>query len=174
MLDIAVAYNRYKFFGHEFLTWLWYVIENDRKILSDVDKNMDSLAVGNRMVLENGRGNAPESITSKGDEAGLEEGLVALRKGAVVTELNLIYRTDNREWRFNIKGESLNVSGLKIPEDAVPENTENVDEKLLNTLALQEKVLVLTSALYGRFVRIRLSKEWETRTASRIRKWISA
>ena len=29
MLDIATAYNRYKFIGHEFLTWLLYLIETD-------------------------------------------------------------------------------------------------------------------------------------------------
>ena len=29
MLDLAVAYNRYRFLGDEFLTWLWYTIEND-------------------------------------------------------------------------------------------------------------------------------------------------
>ena len=29
MLDIAVAYNRYKFLGNEFLTWLWFMIETD-------------------------------------------------------------------------------------------------------------------------------------------------
>ena len=29
MLDVAVAYNRFKFLGEEFLTWLWFVIDQD-------------------------------------------------------------------------------------------------------------------------------------------------
>jgi hypothetical protein len=33
MLDVSVSYNRYKFLGHEFLTWLWFLMEKNRSFL---------------------------------------------------------------------------------------------------------------------------------------------
>ena len=31
MLDIATAYNKYKFLGNDYLTWIWFLIENNHK-----------------------------------------------------------------------------------------------------------------------------------------------
>ena len=92
MLDIAVAYNKYKFLGNEFLTWLWYVIENEISIneLTKIKDKQIVLKIGNSIVLENSLGDdAKEKISIKGDDAGLEEGTMALKKGGVVTEINL-------------------------------------------------------------------------------------
>ena len=63
MLDIAVAYNRYRFLGNEFLTWLWFSIENDMETLRKSDPDFLDLDVGNRMVLENRLANGKENIT---------------------------------------------------------------------------------------------------------------
>ena len=81
MLDIAVAYNRYKFLGNEFLTWLWFMIETNQKELYRYDSKLSSLYVGSRLVLENTRNNTKETVTIKDDEANSEEGLLALKKG---------------------------------------------------------------------------------------------
>ena len=51
------------------------------------------LEIGNRVVLVNQIDeDALETVTIKGDQAWLEEGLLALQKGAVVTEINLVMR----------------------------------------------------------------------------------
>ena len=102
MLDVAVAYNRFKFLGDEFLTWLWFIIENDPGYLKNMSPAKPSLEIGNRIVLENRHQQTVESITIKGDDANLEEGVLALRKGAVVTEMNLCLKSDDQEWRFTI------------------------------------------------------------------------
>ena len=75
MLDVAIAYNRYRFLGNEFLTWLWYTLENHSAQLSEIDADLSALQIGNRMVVENRRNEGLETITIKGDDAGLEEGL---------------------------------------------------------------------------------------------------
>jgi hypothetical protein len=36
----------------------------------------------------------------KGDDAGLEEGMLSLRKGAVVTEFHLSYTAGDQQWQF--------------------------------------------------------------------------
>src|SRR5512147_1635000 len=110
MLDLSVAYNRYRFLGDEFLTWLWYLVETDQNAFRTVDPDCLALEIGNRIVLENRKGKSVERITIKGDDAGLEEGKLALKKGALVTELALIFKSAEHQWQFSLKGESLNLS----------------------------------------------------------------
>ena len=85
MLDLAIAYTRYRFLGNEFLTWLWYLIENEKYfslLKSGETESADPflLGIGNRLVLENRQNEGLETITIKGDDAGLEEGVLALRR----------------------------------------------------------------------------------------------
>ena len=84
MMDISVAYEKYKFIGYEFLTWLWFVIETDPEYFREIQPEIASLDVGNRLVLENRQTGAVETVTIKGDDAGLEEARMSLKKGGMV------------------------------------------------------------------------------------------
>lgn len=172
MLDVSVAYNRYKYLGHEFLTWLWYQIETGQEALIKANPEMVSLTIGNRIVLENNRHNREETITIRGDGAGLEEGLIALKKGGKVTEINLVYRAKELEWRFNLKGESLSVSGLKNPQTERVEKKEDIEGAVLERIYLTEHVLNLVQNVYGRFIRERVAPEWDKGIAREINAWI--
>ena len=174
MLDVAVAYNRFKFLGDEFLTWLWFIIENDPGALKDLSPELSSLEIGNRIVLENRRHQAVESITIKGDEANLEEGVLALRKGAFVTELNLCFKSGDQEWRFTIKGESLNLSSFKTPFSGPIETAEDVEGAVLEKVYLYDKAIQLVDNLFKHFIKIRVSDRWQNTVIPLIRKWISA
>ncbi|MDL2320985.1 hypothetical protein LJC47_01375 [Desulfosarcina sp. OttesenSCG-928-B08] len=175
MLDVAVAYNRYKFLGNEFLTWLWFTLDVHPELFKPLDETLVSLSIGNRLVLENTANNASELITIKGDDAGLEEGFLALRKGAVVVEMSLIYKTDAHEWKFSIKGESLAFSSLKLPpETGKMENAEDIDGVFLEKVDLYERVIHLMDRLFVLFLKARASTAWNTATVAEIRKWIES
>jgi len=174
MLDIAVAYNRYKFLGNEFLTWLWFIIETDQNRLRQYDPDLVSLNIGSRMVLENTRNNAKETVTIKGQDADLEEGLLALKKGSVVTEIHLSYKAGDQHWQFNLKGESLNISNLKLPETGPVETPEDFEGAVIEKTYLIEKVIGLVNNLFSHFIKLRVSSEWRNQTVSRIRKWASS
>jgi hypothetical protein len=172
MLDVAVAYNRYKFIGNEFLTWLWFTTDTDQQFFKTVDETITSLYLGNRIVLENNINDASEIITIKGDDAGLEEGLLSLRKGAVVIEMNLCYKTENQEWKFTLKGESLSFSGLKVPETGPVESKADIEGMVLEKAYLYEKPIELVNRLYNFFLKLRPSVEWNQKTVPDIKKWI--
>jgi hypothetical protein len=174
MLDIAVAYNRYKFLGNEFLTWLWFMIETDQNRLRRYDPDLVSLNIGSRLVLENTRNNAKETITIKGEDANLEEGLLSLKKGAVVTEIHLSYKSSAQHWQFSLKGESLNISNLKMPETGSVETPEDLEGAVIEKAYLMEKVIGLVNNLFSHFVKLRVSDEWRNQTVSLIRKWASS
>ncbi len=173
MLDIAVAYNRYRFLGNEFLTWIWFIIENEEKTIQQCDPEALSLDIGNRMVLEHRWANGMETVSIKGDAAGLEEGLLALSKGALVTEINLIYKSGSLQWQFSLKGESLNFAGLKLPETAAAEQSDDMEGIVLEKLYLYEKPFKFIDELYRSFIGIRLSEKWQP-TMTRMKKWVKS
>lgn len=172
MLDIAVAYNRYKFIGCEFLTWLWFIIEKDQTILKDLENELIALDIGNRIVLENNTKTKAEIISIKGDDAGLEEGIIALKKGAVVTELNLIYNSGGHKWRFTLKGESFNICSLTSPDTGSVEEKEDIEGAVLEKIFLYNKVIELTDKLFSRFIKLRVSTGWDNNTVPLLKKWI--
>ena len=174
MLDVAVAYNRYKFLGEEFLTWLWYVIEKNQGLLKSFDKNFVALEVGNRIVFENRRKESAERITIKGEGAGLEEGVLALKNGALVTELNMVYRSAELRWQFTLKGESLNISSLNIPQTDLPESDEDLEGYLLEKLFLYDRSLKFLNNIFTHFVKLRISNDWQSKEVGTIRKWIQS
>lgn len=172
MLDISVAYNRYKYLGNEFLTWLWFIMEQERDRLQKTVKDLVSLDIGNRIVLENRINDVVETITIKGDGAGLEEGILSLGKGAVVTEINISYKSGDHEWHFTLKGESMNISNLKIPETASPESEEDIEGVVLEKAYLYEKATGLVNLLFKDFIKIRITNEWNKNVTPKMRKWI--
>lgn len=171
MLDVAVAYNRFKFLGEEFLTWLWFVIDQDPTVLRKADPDLTSLEIGNRIVLEKRHKKAVERITIKGENAGLEEAMLALQKGALVAELNLIYRSAQQKWQFTLKGESLNLSSVKTPKIAAPEGPEDMESAVLEKIFLYDKILQFLEKLYKTFIKYRLSDRWLKRDVNLIKKW---
>ena len=174
MLDVSVAYNRYKFLGNEFLTWLWFIMDADQTSIVKTNKDMVSLEMDNRIVLENSLDNRVENIRIKGDDAGLEEAKLSLQKGGVVTELNFSLKIGDHEWKFNIKGESLNISSLKSPETGKLQKKEDIEGAVLEKIYLYEKVVLLVENLYKQFIRIRISSKWESKTIPLIKKWIKS
>jgi len=172
MLDVAVSYNRYKFLGYEYLTWLWFVIEKDQDEIKKLEQEPVFLQIGNRIVLVNRQKDTVESITIKGDDAGLEEGFLALRKGAVVTELNLSYKTGDQEWRFTIKAECLHMVGLKCPQTGSVESQEDLEGAVLEKVYLYDKAIQLTDNLFKEFMTLRVSEDWDKKVVPLIRQWI--
>lgn len=172
MLDVAVAYNRFKFLGDEFLTWLWFVIEQDRSLLEKLDPELTSFEIGNRIVLKKRRKKAVERITIKGEDADLDEAKLALKKGALVAEFNLIYRSAQQKWQFTLKGESLNLSSLKTPQTAPPEGPDDLEAMVLEKIFLYDKILQFLEKSYKHFIKLRISNNWQFRETALIRKWI--
>ena len=174
MLDVAVAYNRYKFLGEEFLTWLWFQIDTNQPLFKTFDHEVTSFHVGNRIVIENRKTETLERITIKGDEAGFEEGILALRKGALVTELNLAFHANNLQWKFTIKGESLNLSSVTIPKTGLPETVEDLEGFVIEKAYHYDKIINFLEKIYSDYIKLRISNSWDKSETAQIRKWIQA
>jgi len=171
-MDISISYNRYKFIGYEFLTWLWFIIEKEPERLKSAEKNLNSLTIGNRIVIEKRRKNEIiEAITIKGDDAGLEEGLLSLKKGAVVTEMNLIQVIGDNIWSYTLKGENLNISSLKTPAGGQVESGDEIEGAVIEKIYLYEQVINFVHNLFKIYIKKRVSDSWPE-TVNHIKKWI--
>jgi hypothetical protein len=174
MLDLAVAYNRYRFLGDEFLTWLWFLIETDQNAFRTIDSDCTAVEIGNRIVLENRKRKSLERISIRGDDAGLEEGRLALKKGALLTELSLVYKTGEYQWEFSLKGESLNLSSLKTPGPSLPPSSEETELFLLDKTEHINKIINFIEIAFKIFVRMRITSKWNNKIAPSIKKWINS
>lgn len=173
MIDVSVSYNKYKFLGNEFLTWLWFIIENEE--INVKDHEHVNLEIGNKIVIERVNGeDSLENITIKGDDAGLEEGKISLQKGAVVTEISVIYKSGEYEWKFTIKGESFNISNLKTPETESLKKKDEFEGAVLEKYYLYNKMVDFIDKIYRKFIEIRLSKKWNDEILLNIKKWINS
>lgn len=172
MLDVAVAYNRFKFLGDEFLTWLWFVVERDPSILKKLEPEFTAFEIGNRIVLKKRHKKAVERITIKGEDVDLDEAMLALKKGALVAEFNLICSSGQQKWQFTLKGESLNISSLKTPPTAPAEGQDDLEATVLEKIFLYDKILQFLEKLYKHFIKLRISNNWQRREMVLIKKWI--
>ncbi len=174
MLDIATAYNKYKFLGNEFLTWIWFLIETDQNI-SSLLKSEEKITfdIGNSLVLENKLGDkSTEKITIKGDQAGLEEGTTALKKGAFVTQINLICKINEEEFKFSIKGESLNITGLKTPKIDLSKNEDEIEGLVLEKSFLFFKIFKVIDTLFLKYIELRTQDDQNNVRLQEIKDWI--
>ena len=171
MLDVSVAYNRYRFLGLEFLTWLWFIVATKTGNIFPDSETDGVLFIGDRMVLENRHTKDIETITIKGDQADLKEGAVALSKGALVSELGVVYQKDGQSWRFTLKGENLGITGLKTPTSAAPID-DDTGGAVLEKVYLCETVFKLTETIFSRFIQVRISDDWEKQIRPSMINWI--
>ncbi len=174
MLDIATAYNKYKFLGNDYLTWIWFLIENSRNISSIIhSKDIITLEIGNSIVLENHLGDkSKEIITIKGDQAGLEEGTTALKKGAFVTKINLICKINEDKYKFTINGESFNITGLKTPKSDLSKNEDEIEGFILENAFFGFKIYEVIDSLFLKYIEQRTSDDWNSKGLQDIKNWI--
>ena len=174
MLDIATGYNKYKFLGNDYLTWIWFLIEKNKNISSIINsKDAVIFEVGNSLVLENRLGDkSKEKITIKGDQAGLEEGTTALKKGAFVTQINLICKINEDEYKFTIKGESFNITGLKTPKIDLSKNEDEIEGVILEKAFFGFKIFEVIDTLFLKYIELRISDEWNHEGLQEIKNWI--
>ena len=88
--------------------------------------------------------------------------------------MHLAYRSGAQQWQFSLKGESLNISDLKLPETGAQEAPEDLEGIVIERVHLAETVISLVNALFASFVKQRISAAWPNDCVPRIRKWVSS
>ena len=156
--------------GYEFLTWLWFLIEDGGGTLKLADDRPAEVNLGERMVLVlPADGKERVICTTQANE--LHEARTALRQGKLVDELQLFLRVQDNEYFLTLDSFLWAVRGLKTPKQLPDFDGDDPEGKFLERMYFLEEVTAALNAFYGQFLNLRLGSTWESDTLPRLKKW---
>jgi len=156
--------------GYEFLTWLWFLIEDGGGVIRLADDRSAEVGLGERMVLVlPADGKERVICTTQANE--LHEARTALRQGKLVDELQLFLRVQDNEYFLTLDSFLWAIRGLRTPKQLRDFEEDDPEGKFLEKMYFIEEVAAVLNACYGQFLTKRLSSAWESETLPRLRKW---
>ena len=170
------------FVGREFLTWVWYVAENQREGLAVTARDGKTelafdLWIGDRLVLEASSGLSLEHAIKGGDPSQSREAHLALANGKTVRDLKIVVAIKGYgEFSTVLRGDDLNPRSLKLPKP--DDGGEGVsaagkdDLPLALRIKQTEAFLSVLDGLFSKFLMARSSEDWEKRDLKAIQTWI--
>lgn len=198
--DLVDRIERRRFVGREFLLWLWFESEVFEATLTLPKRGSFGLWVEGRLVL----GDAHEMTTIKGSTPGNHrEAKESLRRGKLPSLAGLHLSWGDHEATLVLKGESLAISGLKLPtmldkandepgaaalalapppprrrkkrdvEEEEREADDDIAEAFYERMILTREVESILVDLYRAFLTVRLATTWTTAVLPAIESWIA-
>ncbi|OPY04430.1 MAG: recombination associated protein [Syntrophus sp. PtaB.Bin001] len=159
--------------GREFLTWLWFKSEERNGVISLPGTGDIELLLVRRLVLESGDGEYAETVVCQGMHSDLKEGKEALRQGKKIKEARIRLDKDEGTWEFTLKADRFSFQSLKLPvmTDKL-DDQEDRDGAILERIYLVETATKTMTQLFRLFLEIRLSPNWLSTEAPRIKNWL--
>jgi hypothetical protein len=150
----------------EFFVWLWFASEREGGSL-DVGGDVGAMDfwVDERLSFRSPDEDKPRAVLTGENTSSSAEARAALASGKVVRDLQLHIRREEREYTVTLRGDHLDVCGLKFPQHSV----EGEDELLYERMFLYEDVWHAIRALYRCFAQERVSDVWHKETLPAIR-----
>lgn len=169
-IDTAVAYAKHKSLGSDFLTWLWYMIENNPLGLFGPMTHLISLSDKRKITLENYSSGGSETTAIKNDGDNFREAFAALSKGAKVTQLGLKLNINESYWVFSLKDKDLSPGAMRMP--ATEPTGEGYEGAVLEKISLYNKATDAIEELFKYFVEIWSDDDLREAAHGSIEKWV--
>lgn len=174
-MDLVDLIAEKRFLGQEFLTWLWYKSEERGGTVHLRGTGDIQLVFEKHMLLESGEGESLEKVICQGLQAELREARTGLLAGKKIEQARLIMARDSYEWRFSLKGSTLEFKSMKLPKtmsDAEEsDDMDAVEGRLLDRISLYEIAVRTIDELFRSFLEIRVTDSWQPEL-DKIRTWI--
>jgi recombination associated protein RdgC len=172
-MDILRLINDKLFLGQEFLTWLWYVSEEEGPQTMADGRQVDVL-LGDSLLLGPALGQEGTRVAVKGREDSLAEARQALRRGKLVEGLRLGLVVDGEEFWLKLTAAELAPAALRLPAGAgVEPGQEGREGHLLERIYLTETALRAMEGLLLIFLQGRLEDERGGELWAKVRAWAS-
>ena len=183
-MDLLELINQKAFLGQEFLTWLWYVSEEEESPVL-ADGRSVRVSLGDRLMLGPTQGAEGTRVTVKGQEASLAEARQALRRGKLVEAMRLGLEMEGEEYWLNLTAAELAVGSLKLPpvapaEDPLrpepqggmePEGPSPADGLVLERVSLINNALQALEGLFKVFMTRRLDQDQASQMKQALKTW---
>lgn len=158
--------------GQEFLTWLWYQSDTAPGAFTDSQGAPFSVSMEQRIVVQGGEGEARETASVSGSLSPLREARFGLGTGKKVSRALIRLEKDELAFQLTLKAEDFSLGSLKTPKIDKSDGDEDPDALLLEKFYLMEVCMGLLDALYARFLKLRLSGDWQKEVAD-MRQWLT-
>ena len=168
-MDLLDRINQTRFLGKEFLTGLWYRSDSQDGQFALDPYGLVEVWFDDKLTLEAAGENVKE-VNSIRCESPTEtaEAKAALRMGKKVALAKLRFINGPREWVCVCQGDSLDLSGVKVPALLSQEE----DERVLERLTLIEELDGMLDGLYSQFIELRVDdSRWDAEVV-KMRTWV--
>ena len=153
----------------EFYLWLWWRSERDEAAFDLPSPVGPVLAwVEDRLAFRRPTDPRPTSVMTGENPAASLESRAALAGGKVLHELRVALKRDDREFHLTLKGPSLDVGQLKIPQVL----GDNPDEAVVDRMFLVEECLLILDGLLRAFYADRADDTWRRDALPAMREWL--
>jgi len=158
--------------GYEFLTWLWFLMENANGAIELAEGHHVELSLGERLVLTL-PADGKERVICTTQANALHEARTALQQGKLVDELQLFLRIGDNDYFLTLDSFLWAFKGLKTPKQLRDFDGDDAEGKFLERMYFLEEISATLNKLYGTFLAERLSPTWEKDALPRIRDWMA-
>ena len=157
----------FAYLGREFMTWLvWRADAGESTFGASGDEF--TIAFGARARLGAPVGYATDLVLKGRSPAHGAEARAAIGSGHTLREAELRVTQGEREWRFTLIAETLDLRGVKLPALL----TEEDDDKFLERISLLEAVDDMVRTAFTAFMRERLRPAWKRDVVPALRTWL--
>lgn len=170
-MDVLKTLDEKAFWGHEFLTWLWFRAEEEGGDLDVAGIGPVTLWIEDRLVLGSLETESKQNILKEGDVSKSGEAATALQVGKKVLEARFGLIREDREYRFLLKGDTFDLQGVAVPK-VLSEEGDDWHATALVRLGHINECLAVLDALFAEFAALRVSAEWTGRVLPAMSRWI--
>jgi hypothetical protein len=171
-MSLLESIDQKAFLGTEFLTWLWFRAENGEGAfalpdLGDFEVTLDTVA-----LLASEEPADVGTALLKGESPGASELIRrAVAEGKKIQRASFRVVWENIAWSATVNGETLDVSGVKLPVAAPAGGADRIEHFRLRLQTL-ESFLDLWDHLFHYFAAIRLDENSWTAERGRLVEWL--
>lgn len=171
-MDVLKNLEDKAFWGHEFLTWLWFRSEEEGGDLDVAGLGPVTLWIEDRLVLGSLDTESKQNILKDGDVAKSGEAATGLQVGKKVLEARFGLIREDREYRFLLKGDTFDLQGVAIPK-VLAEEGDDWHATALIRLGHIREVLAVLDALFAQFAAARVAADWQGEVIPAMARWIA-
>ena len=157
MKDLVERIEQNRFVGREFLLWLWFESQLFETNLAPSGQASCALWLETRITLAFER---EESVLKSGAPGGAPEAREALRQGKLPREARIRMITEDREFAWLFKADTLGLASVALPAELTKKD-DDAHEVLYERMRLVEALEATLEALWSDFLALRLSEAWE-------------
>jgi len=153
----------------EFYAWLWWSSETQGAHFELPEPvGAVELWIDERLAFRNPDDTKVSAVMTGDNPAASLEAKAALAGGKVLQELRLGLRRDDREFLFTLKGPSMHLQSLKLPQ-VVDDGDEEI---LFERIHLYDEVVFVVQGLFASFARVRTSDTWADEVLPGLHDWV--